>query len=172
MTAGYNWIQTPFSIFMGHYLTKFCNKFDSTLLDSTRSSQFGRKGKNVNDGCFLFTIDFNCLYTLSKIKKVSYSERNNLFSKIHPDSDHFFNIVQEMIALGMLMNLARRKISAWNKSTASRTQSSMRRKNLQRFSLFQQQIRWNLCLVQTQGKKKNQTGFSPFSSVVMVLPDV
>jgi len=43
ITAGYNWIKTPFSIFIGHYLTKFCNKFDSTLLDSTRSSQFGTK---------------------------------------------------------------------------------------------------------------------------------
>ena len=45
ITAGYNWIKTPFSIFIGHYLTKFCNKFDSTLLDSTRSSQFGTKKK-------------------------------------------------------------------------------------------------------------------------------
>ena len=88
-----NWIQTPFSIFMEHYLAKFCNKFDSTLLDSTRSSQFGRKGKSVNDGCFLFTIGFKSLYTLSKIKEVSYSEINNLYSKNHPDSDHFFNIV-------------------------------------------------------------------------------
>jgi len=43
ITAGYNWIKTPFSIFIGHYLTKFCNKFDSTFLDSTRSSQFGTK---------------------------------------------------------------------------------------------------------------------------------
>ena len=68
-TAGYNWIQTPFSIFMRHYLTKFCNKFDSTLLDSTRSSQFGtKKRKNVNNVCFLFTLDFKSLYTLSKNK--------------------------------------------------------------------------------------------------------
>ena len=67
------------------------------------------KGKNVNDGCFLFTIDFKSLYTLSKIKEVSYSERNDLYSKNHPDSVHFFNIVQETIVLGMLRNLARRK---------------------------------------------------------------
>lgn len=53
ITAGYNWIKTPFSIFIGHYLTKFCNKFDSTLLDSTRSSQFGTKRKkNVNNVSF------------------------------------------------------------------------------------------------------------------------
>ena len=69
ITAGYNWIKTPFSIFIGHYLTKFCNKFDSTLLDSTRSSQFGtKKGENVNNVCFLFTLDFKSLYTLSKNK--------------------------------------------------------------------------------------------------------
>ena len=56
ITAGYNWIKTPFSIFIGHYLTKFCNKFDLTLLDSTRG------GGNVNNVC-------------PKIKEVSYSER-------------------------------------------------------------------------------------------------
>ena len=124
------------------------------------------KGKNVNDVCFLLTIDFKSLYTLSKIKVVSYSERNDLHSRNHPDSVHFFNIVQETIALGMLMNLARRKNSTRNKSIASRTQRSTRRKKLQRLSLFQQQMRWNLCLVQTQRKKekkeKNQIGFSPF----------
>ena len=42
---------------------------------------------------------------MSKIKEVSYSERNNLFSKNHTDSVHFFNIVQETIVLGMLKNL-------------------------------------------------------------------
>jgi len=108
----YSWIQldkklTPFLIFMGHYLTKFCNKIDSTLLDSTRSSQFGRKRKNVDNGCFHFMIDF--IHTLSKIKEVSCSERNDLYSKNYPGSVHFFNIVQETIALDMLMNLARRK---------------------------------------------------------------
>ena len=77
ITAGYNWINTLFLIFIGHYLTKICNKFDLTLLDSTRSNQFGRKRKNVNV-CFLFMIHFKSLYTLSKIKKVSYSERKNL----------------------------------------------------------------------------------------------
>lgn len=54
----------------------------------------------------------------------------------------------------MLRNLARRKNSAKNTSTASRTQRSTRVKKLQRLSLFQQQIRWNLCLVQTQRKKE------------------
>ena len=83
--------------------------------------KWAREGKNVNNDCFRFMIDFKSLYTLSKIKEVSYSERNDLYSKNHPDSVHFLNVVQETIVLGMLMNLARRKFSARNKSTASRT---------------------------------------------------
>ena len=31
--AGYNWILTPASIFVGHYRKDFCKKFDSILLD-------------------------------------------------------------------------------------------------------------------------------------------
>ena len=34
IVAGYNWILTPASIFVGHYLKDFCFKFDSILLDS------------------------------------------------------------------------------------------------------------------------------------------
>ena len=34
IVAGYNWILTPASIFVGHYLKKFCNKFDTILSDS------------------------------------------------------------------------------------------------------------------------------------------
>jgi len=141
ITAGYNWIKTPFSIFIGHYLTKFCNKFDSTLLDSTRSSQFG----------FLFTLDFKSLYTLSKNKGGFLFRKKRTF------------IPKIILTVFIFSILYRRRLcwvcwrtwnSAKNTSTASRTQRSTRVKKLQRLSLFQQQIRWNLCWVQTQRKKE------------------
>ena len=34
IVAGYNWILTPASIFVGHYLKEFYSKFDSILTDS------------------------------------------------------------------------------------------------------------------------------------------
>ena len=34
IVAGYNWILTPSSIFVGHYLKEFYSKFDSILTDS------------------------------------------------------------------------------------------------------------------------------------------
>ena len=34
IVAGYNWILTPASIFIGHYLKDFYSKFDSILTDS------------------------------------------------------------------------------------------------------------------------------------------
>ena len=34
IVAGYDWILTPASIFVGHYLKEFYSKFDSILTDS------------------------------------------------------------------------------------------------------------------------------------------
>ena len=45
IVAGYNWILTPASIFIGHYLKEFCNKFNSILLD-TKFSKIADKRKN------------------------------------------------------------------------------------------------------------------------------
>ena len=156
ITAGYNWIKTPFSIFIGHYLTKFCNKFDSTLLDSTRSSQFGtKKGENVNNVCFLFTLDFKSLYTLSKNKGGFYFRKKRTFiPKIILTVFIFSILYRRRLCWVCWGTWPEGKNSAKNTSTASRTQRSTRVKKLQRLSLFQQQIRWNLCLVQTQRKKE------------------
>ena len=45
IVAGYNWILTPASIFIGHFLKDFCKKFDSILQD-TQSCEITGKRKN------------------------------------------------------------------------------------------------------------------------------
>ena len=62
IVAGYKWIFTPASIFVGHFLKEFYSKFDSILNDSlslVKLLEINRFDKN----CFLFTIDFKSLYT-------------------------------------------------------------------------------------------------------------
>ena len=62
IVAGYNWILTPASIFVGHYLKDFCNKFDSILQDSLSLVKILEK-EHFDVNCFLFTVDFESLYT-------------------------------------------------------------------------------------------------------------
>ena len=62
IVAGYNWILTPASIFVGHYLKDFCFKFDSILLDSFSLLRTLEK-ERLDSNCFLFTVDFESLYT-------------------------------------------------------------------------------------------------------------
>ena len=62
IVAGYNWILTPASIYVGHYLKNFCRKFDSILLDSISLVKILEKERFDSD-CFLFTVDFESLYT-------------------------------------------------------------------------------------------------------------
>ena len=53
--AGYNWILTPVSIFVGHYLKEFYTKFDSILMDSLslikllETSRFNQKCFFIHD---------------------------------------------------------------------------------------------------------------------------
>jgi len=58
IVAGYNWILSPASILVGHYLNKFCNKFDSILLDILSLVKILENEKFDSD-CFLFTVDFS-----------------------------------------------------------------------------------------------------------------
>ena len=62
IVAGYNWILTPASIFVGHYLKDFCFKFDSILLDSFSLVRTLEK-ERFDSNCFVFTVDFESLYT-------------------------------------------------------------------------------------------------------------
>ena len=60
--AGYNWILTPASIFVGTLLKDFYSKFDGILKDSLSLIKILEKTKfNINS--FLFTVDFESLYT-------------------------------------------------------------------------------------------------------------
>jgi hypothetical protein len=62
IVAGYNWILTPVSIFVGHHLKKYCHHFDSILTDSLsllktlETTQFDMESQ-------LFTVDFKSLFT-------------------------------------------------------------------------------------------------------------
>ena len=62
IVAGYNWILSPASIFVGHYLKEFCTKFDAILMDSLSLVKFLEKEKFDSDD-FLFTVDFASLNT-------------------------------------------------------------------------------------------------------------
>ena len=62
IVAGYNWILTPASIFVGYFLKEFYVKFDSILKDSLSLVKILEKTK-FNLNCFLFTVDFESLYT-------------------------------------------------------------------------------------------------------------
>ena len=67
IVAGYNWILTPASIFVGHYLKEFYSKFENILTDSLSLIRILEISKFDKD-CFLLTIDFSSLYTNISIK--------------------------------------------------------------------------------------------------------
>jgi hypothetical protein len=62
IVAGYNWILTPASIFVGHFLKKYCHHFEDILTDSLSLIKTLEKSKFSLD-CQLFTVDFKSLFT-------------------------------------------------------------------------------------------------------------
>ena len=64
IVAGYNCILSPALIFVGHYLKEFCVKFDYILMDSLSLVKILEKETFDSDD-FLFTVDFESLYTLN-----------------------------------------------------------------------------------------------------------
>ena len=67
IVAGYNWIVTPASIFVGHYLKEFYSKLENILTYSLSLIRILEISKFDKD-CFLFTIDFSSLYTNISVK--------------------------------------------------------------------------------------------------------
>ena len=67
IVAGYNWILTPASILVGTFLKDFYSKFDSILKDSFSLVKIPEKTK-FNLDSFLFTVDFESLYTNIPVK--------------------------------------------------------------------------------------------------------
>ena len=67
IVAGYNWILTPASIFVGHYLKEFYSKFENILTDSLSLIKILEKTKFEKE-IFLFTVDFKNLYSNISIK--------------------------------------------------------------------------------------------------------
>ena len=62
IVAGYKWIFTPASIFVGNFLKEFYSKFDSILNDSLSLVKL-LENNRFDKNCFLFTIYFKSLYT-------------------------------------------------------------------------------------------------------------
>ena len=62
IVAGYNWILTPASIFVGTFLKDFYSKFNGILKDSLSLIKILEKSK-FDSNSFLFTVDFESLYT-------------------------------------------------------------------------------------------------------------
>ena len=82
IVAGYKWIFTPASIFVGHFLKEFYSKFDSILNDSLSLVKL-LEINCFNKNCFLFTIDFKSLYVnipvddaINSIKKLCFDYQN------------------------------------------------------------------------------------------------
>ena len=67
IVAGYNWILIPVSILVGHQLKTFDSKFVNILNDSLSLVKLLGKTKIDND-CFLFTVDFQNLYSNISVK--------------------------------------------------------------------------------------------------------
>ena len=67
IVAGYNWILTPASIFVGHYLKVFYSKFENILTDSLSLIKL-LENTFFDKDYFLFTIDFKKLYTNISVK--------------------------------------------------------------------------------------------------------
>ena len=76
IVAGYNWILTPASIFVGHYLKEFYCKFDSILTDSLSLVKILEENR-FDKNCFLFTIDFKSLYTNIPVEDAINAIKNN-----------------------------------------------------------------------------------------------
>ena len=62
IVAGYEWIFTPASIFVRHFLKEFYSKFDSILNDSLSLIKL-LEARWFDKNCFLFTNNFKILYT-------------------------------------------------------------------------------------------------------------
>ena len=69
IVAGYKWMLTKASIFVGHYLKEFYSKFENILTDSLSLIKILEISKFDKD-CFLFTIDFSSLYTNISVWKL------------------------------------------------------------------------------------------------------
>jgi hypothetical protein len=103
IVAGYKWILTPASIFVGHYLKEFYSKFDSILNDSLSLVKLLENSRfDVNS--FLFTIDFKSLYTnipvedaINSIKKLCFD-----FQNVIPNA-HFIIDLLDLVLNSSLM---------------------------------------------------------------------
>ena len=87
IVVGYNWILTPASIFVGALLKDFYSKFDGILKDSLSLIKILEKTKFSIDS-FLFTVDFESLYTnipatdaIEMMKKLVFQFQNVINTK-------------------------------------------------------------------------------------------
>ena len=103
IVAGYKWIFTPASIFVGHFLKKIYSKFDSILNDSLSLVKLLEKSR-FEKHCFLFTIDFKSLYTNIPVEDAINSIRKLCFDyqDVIPNA-HFIIELLDLVLNSSLM---------------------------------------------------------------------
>ena len=103
IVAGYNWILTPASIFVGHYLKEFYSKFENILTDSLSLIKILEISKFDKD-CFLFTIDFSSLYTNISVKDAMELIKRLFFryQNVIPNA-HLISELMEIVLKGAVM---------------------------------------------------------------------
>ena len=103
IVAGYNWILTPASIFVGHYLKDFYSKFDSILMDSLNLIKI-LETHRFNQKSFLFTIDFKSLYTNIPVEDAikCIIELVNEYQEVIPNANFIIELL-EIILKNSLM---------------------------------------------------------------------
>ena len=99
----YNWILTPASIFVGHYLKEFYSKFKNILTDSISIIKI-LENEIFDRNCFLFTIDFKSLYTNISVKDAMKLMKMLFFKyqNVIPNS-HFIMELMELVLNSAVM---------------------------------------------------------------------
>ena len=89
--AGYNWLLTPASIFVGTILKNFYSKFDGILKDSLSLIKILEKTK-FNIDSFLFFVDFESLYTKIPVNDAIELMKKMVFQFQYVISNEYFVI--------------------------------------------------------------------------------
>ena len=103
IVAGYNFVLTPVSIFAGTLLQDFYSKFDGILKDSLSLIKILEKTKFSIDS-FLFTVDFESLYTNIPVTDTIEMMKTLVFQfqKVIPNA-HFVIDLLELVLKNSLM---------------------------------------------------------------------
>ena len=103
IVAGYNWLLTPASIFVGQYSKEFCSKFDNILRDSLSLVNLLEKMKFDKES-FLFTTDFKNLYSNISVKDAMELMRRLFFKyqNVIPNAHLIFELMELVFSCAIM----------------------------------------------------------------------